>query len=552
MPTRRIWATLDPFIEPGAILGRRVANEGFLRALLASKAFDEHHFFLPHQSQEKGLRAHLTKDFPHLAEQGGIRFHNRLELPRLLRETDYHCFHLSDCITSQPHLARLRNLYSRRLFPITGTTHSLSYSGHMTAMLQHLWPGATARDCIVATSRSGREAVLAYFQELRQGLGLDPARFHEPRVERIPLGVDTQAMAPLSAEHRAAVRQALGFGPDMTMVLVFGRIQHHSKLDALPIIRAFQRLARTGLGPQHMGLVLAGWADEGDTLHSTLRQVAANAGLNLRVALRPSEEDKRGLFGAADIFCSPADNPQETFGLTLLEAAAMGLPVVASDYDGYRDLVLHGETGLLVPTLGAARSPEMDALSHVLFDNQYHLLLGQATTVDVRALAEALGRLAADAGLRRDMGLAARRRVEREFSWESVVRRHVELWDALWEIEPGGDTAAAHPLHAPYAKIFAGTPSSRFDPGLRLARTVAGEAVYRGQEFPLIYGGVAEWVDPGQLRALLILARKPVAAGDLLRRLRQAEPGLSQERAEFLLLWAMKHDLLETRPETSA
>lgn len=548
MRLRRVWGSLDPFIEPGAVLGRRVANEQFLRALLRADPFDEYHFFLPGPGQGRQVQDWVRAGFPALAERGAVRAFTRLDLPRLLREAEYQCFHLSDCIASQPHVARLRNLYSRRAFPITGTTHSLSYAEHMTAMLQHLWPGTTARDCIVATSRSGQAAVLAYFRVLRERFGLDPQRFREPRVERIPLGVDTGVLAPLAAERRAAVRQALGYGPDTVMVLVFGRIQHHSKLDLLPVVRAFQRLSAAGLGRDRVGLTLAGWADEGDGFHATLREIAANAGLRLHVALRPTEEQKRDLFGAADVFCSPADNPQETFGLTILEASAMGLPVVASDYDGYRDLVVHGETGLLVPTLGPARSAEIDALSRVLFDNQYHLLLGQATAVDVRSLAEALGRLVADPGLRAAMGAAGRRRVEREFSWESVLRRHVALWDDLWAVEPGGDLRAAHPLHTPYAEVFASTPAARLSPGLRLVRTRAGEAVSREREFPLIYGGVSEWIDPRILRALLFLARKPLSVGDLLARLREAEPGLGLERAEFLLLWALKQDFLESVP----
>lgn len=546
MRAKRVWGTLDPFVEPGAVLGRRVANEQFLRFLLRADPFDEYHFFLPSKGLGEHVRAIAGQVAPGLAERNALRTFSRLELPGMLRGTDYHCFHLSDCIASQPHMARLRNLYSRRTFPITGSTHSLSYSGHMTAMLQHLWPGVTPRDCIVATSRTGRDVVRAYFQSLRENLGLDAERFREPRVEIVPLGVDTRAMAPLPPERRAAVRQSLGYGPDMVMVLVFGRVQHHSKMDMLPVVRAFQRLAAGGLGPKRIGLVLAGWADQGDSFHKTLIEIAANAGLRMHVALRPDEAQKRDLFGAADVFCSPADNPQETFGLTILEAAAMGLPVVASEYDGYRDLVIPKETGTLVPTIGPARSEEVDALSRVLFDNQYHLLLGQATAVDVRALAEALAALASNPDLRRAMGSAARLRVEREFSWESVIRRHVALWDDLWASDAGADTAAPHPLHPPYSEIFAATPSARLAPNLNLVWTRAGEAVYREREFPLIYGGISDWVEPRMLRALLFLARKPVTAGDLLARIREAEPGLSQERAEFLLLWTLKQDFLET------
>ena len=60
------------------------------------------------------------------------------------------------------------------------------------------------------------------------------------------------------------------------------------------------------------------------------------------------EEKQLGL-AAADVFCSPADNLQETFGISVLEAMASRLPVIASDWNGYRDLVQHGQTGWIVP-----------------------------------------------------------------------------------------------------------------------------------------------------------------------------------------------------------
>ena len=61
-----------------------------------------------------------------------------------------------------------------------------------------------------------------------------------------------------------------------------------------------------------------------------------------------SKKDKHLLYSGADIFVSPGDNIQETFGLAVAEALAYGLPPVVSDWDGYRDLVTDGETGFLV------------------------------------------------------------------------------------------------------------------------------------------------------------------------------------------------------------
>jgi hypothetical protein len=53
----------------------------------------------------------------------------------------------------------------------------------------------------------------------------------------------------------------------------------------------------------------------------------------------------------ADIFISLADNIQETFGLTPIEAMAAGLPVVVADWNGYQETVRHEVDGLRIPTL---------------------------------------------------------------------------------------------------------------------------------------------------------------------------------------------------------
>jgi glycosyltransferase involved in cell wall biosynthesis len=78
---------------------------------------------------------------------------------------------------------------------------------------------------------------------------------------------------------------------------------------------------------------------------------AVGAGLGVRVVPSPSEPVKYLLFSSADIFASPVDSIQESFGLAVLEAMAYGLPAVVSDWSGYRDIVAQDETGLLLPTL---------------------------------------------------------------------------------------------------------------------------------------------------------------------------------------------------------
>ena len=114
----------------------------------------------------------------------------------------------------------------------------------------------------------------------------------------------------------------------------------------------------------------------------------------------------RPLLHRADVVVSLADNPQETFGLTILEAAAAAKPVIASDYDGYRDLVRHGSTGFLVSTLDSGEVDDISILAPLLYDSTYHLWLAQDVAVDVGELAGHL-RVMLRKGVREDMGRAA-------------------------------------------------------------------------------------------------------------------------------------------------
>jgi glycosyltransferase involved in cell wall biosynthesis len=102
----------------------------------------------------------------------------------------------------------------------------------------------------------------------------------------------------------------------------------------------------------------------------------------------PHEELER-LFERAAVVACPSH--REGFGMTCAEAMAHGRAVVAGDVGGLRDLVVDGESGILVPS------------------------------GDVGALREALDRLVGDAGLRRRLGAAARERVRGLLSWERVT-----------------------------------------------------------------------------------------------------------------------------------
>lgn len=544
MSSQRIWATLDPFVEQGPVMGRTVANAGFLDGLFGLDPFEAYHFFPASQGACQSLAEVLSQAWPGLWAQGKIKIFTREALPRALEGQEYYVFHLSDCIMSPAYLACLRNAHAGKIFPITAVTHSLSYTRYAQEFLKHLQPGTTPRDALVATSRTAEQVVRNYYEVLRANYGLSREAFPQPRVARIPLGVDLRQFRPPDQGTKAQARRNLGYGSEVVF-LILSRLSHSSKMDFLPVLRAFQRLFQDGLPRDGVRLVLAGWTDDDGWGRQTLSNLAANIGLELTVVSRPDEALKGSLYQAADVFLSPADNLQETFGLTLLEAQAMGLPVIASDFDGYRDLVEPEVTGFLTPTIGPAETEALDRLAPLFFDSQTHLLLSQRLAVDVPGLARAMADLIRNPEKRQEMGRAAVGHA-REFSWPRIIESHLTLWEELWAAEvPGRPAAGLHPLAVPYARVFAGYPTVLLGPESLVKASRLGQAVYRGQDFPIVHAGLEAVLDTGVLRALLVLGRRPVTVGELCAKLAQTRGGLSQEDAQAHILWSLKHDLLE-------
>lgn len=357
-----------------------------------------------------------------------------------------------------------------------------------------------------------------------------------PQLAQIPLGVNVEELVPGERGEDGPVR-----------LLVFGRLSHHSKMDLVPLVRALHRLVQDGMDPQSVELVLAGWADDDDGYLKKLQGMVANVGIPLSLHIRPDEAGKKRLFQSADIFISIADNPQETFGITLAEAGAFGLPTIASEYDGYRDIIRHGETGLLIPTIGPDATPDVDCVAQILFDSQYHLHLAQRTAVLIPSLAEGLRQLIDSPVLRRTMGQAARKRVERYFSWDRVLEQYVKLWDDLWG-EPVDENAVrgiSHPQAMPFGRLFGHYTSQTLADDILLVAGRTGEAFYRDKDFPTVYEGLFGSIDPDVVRKLVFLARKPIDTATLIRKLVELASHMDSIYAKNHILWSLKQDILE-------
>lgn len=549
---RKIWGSMHPFYEGGAILGRTVANRYFLDALIAKDYFDEYHFFLPLPAHCTELEETLAEKFPIQHKAGRFTVKSQREVFYYVQKNEYYAFHLSDPFVKYTDIMRIRNAYSQNIFPVTAPTHSLSYADYGQDFLYHIWAGVSPRDVVVATSHAGEAVVNNMYNALKRNYAL-PQDFVAPAVQRIPLGVDPASMPEAKDKSTlgALCRAKYGIAENSTIFLCFARISYQSKMDLLPVLRAFKRAEGMGLASSSYHFVVAGWADDDDPFADDLKGFAAALGIPCSIIKRPSDIERKAIYAAADVFVSLSDNLQETFGLTMLEAAAAGLPVIASDFDGYKDLVVPDVTGVLVPSVGPSVCLATNELSSIVPASEYHLYLAQQCSVDVRATGEAMYRLATDKPLRERMGQQARERAVNEYSWSRIIDKYIELWQELNAV-PLSDAcmqrlrSATHPAAEDFMEVFGSYYSAQVRDEAFKQRIVrwsrVGEAIYREQDFPVIYKVIEERVDLALLKQLLFKARKPVTIAALLELLPDNGRFADQD---FLLLWALKHDFLE-------
>ena len=147
------------------------------------------------------------------------------------------------------------------------------------------------------------------------------------------------------------------------------------------------------------------------------------------------QENKRLTFSVGDIFISLSDNIQETFGLTPLEGMASGLPVIVSDWNGYRDTVEDKENGFRVKTVSLSDGNGEDlAYSHMMGVLNYDHYIGyssQRIAIDVKDCINKLILLIENKNLRRKLGNNAKARAKSVFDWSIILKEYNSLRDEL-------------------------------------------------------------------------------------------------------------------------
>jgi len=286
--------------------------------------------------------------------------------------------------------ADMAGLWIRTLYriPLVVTLHSMEplrpwkADQLSTGYLLSTWIEKTAveaADRVIAVSATMREDILAHFR-------VDPSK-----VIVIHNGIDPERFRPTDK------RDALdGFGVRTPYVLFVGRITDQKGI--FHLLEAATRL------PPGVQVVLCASAPDTPEIEARLRRAVSAHPNAVWINEMVPHDVVTQLYSHAAVFACPS--VYEPFGLINLEAMACETPVVASAVGGILEVIVDGETGLLV----------------------------EPARPDV--LAEALTRVLANPALGRSMGRAGRRRVETRFSWSSVAERTEQVYsDAIAEFK---------------------------------------------------------------------------------------------------------------------
>jgi glycosyltransferase involved in cell wall biosynthesis len=169
-------------------------------------------------------------------------------------------------------------------------------------------------------------------------------RIPSRRIDVVPRGRDRALLGHPSAERRAVARAALGLPADVPVLLSAARHEYQKGLDV-----AVDALGEARRAAPDAVLLVAG--REGN-LTPRMREVMAQRGVADAVRLLGPRADVPDLLAAADVFVAPSR--WEGLGSAVLEAMAMGVPIVASDVPAIRETVGSADCAMLVPPGDAA------------------------------------------------------------------------------------------------------------------------------------------------------------------------------------------------------
>jgi len=319
--------------------------------------------------ESDGFRVHVVENSRRIDPLADVR--TLVRYVRLFRREGYDLVH-----THNPKVNVLASVAARiaGIPRVVSTLHGLYSHDGQSPWTRNVWrtfEAASARLSDIVLCQSAEDVRTARWRRI----------VPDQRLRRLGNGVDLTRFSPrrIGAEDRAALRRRIGIRPEERVVGFVGRlVREKGVMELLEAVSARPGWRLLLVGPDECGV-------KRDAI--ALETVVSRP----KVTWLGLQGDMPPLYAAMDVVALPSH--REGLPRSLVEASAMCIPSVATDIRGCREVIVHGRTGLLVPT----RNPA--------------------------ALRSALDALMGDPARRRRMALAARIRAQDLFDEQAVLER---------------------------------------------------------------------------------------------------------------------------------
>ena len=417
-------------IKGDRIMGRQAAGWSFLKGVINSNPSNLG-LYIQNEDQKKSasndIKAILRKDQkieidwipfsqPNLsAKYGGIFFPGP--------DLNEYSFH--------------RSFHGHDTYSLVGITHTTASHGVMSSLKQIETSSLMPWDAIICTSKSVLDTVNKVINSNRENLNAKNITTSNilPKFPIIPLGIDNNEFN-FSENEKIQARKKLNISNDDIVLIFVGRLSFHAKAHHLPMYLALEKASKKLKKGTKIHLIQTGWFPNDyikETFENEAKQICPS--IHMHFLDGKDQENKRLTFSVGDIFISLSDNIQETFGLTPLEGMASGLPVIVSDWNGYRDTVEDKENGFRVKTVSLSDGNGEDlAYSHMMGVLNYDHYIGyssQRIAIDVKDCINKLILLIENKNLRKKLGNNAKARAKSVFDWSIILKEYNSLRDEL-------------------------------------------------------------------------------------------------------------------------
>ena len=338
------WSTyfqLDAFnIEGKKIMGRQAAGHSYLKGL-TNQDYDTISFYI-RDGRDRDQVINLIQ--PLLKKDVEINLVT-WENPNLSQK-------FGGIFFSEPKIgiqSIFRSKYNHDSYSLVGLTHTTASDAVMDMVLDYLTKPVKPWDAVICTSQCVKDTLVTILDQQRDYLKseIKASEFQIPQLPIIPLGITNEDF-DYKPDQKNKVRRELGIEDDDVVIVFVGRLSFHAKSHHFPMFWCLNEISKELDKNAKIHLLLTGWFG-----NDNIKEIFVNEHKILAPNIQchlidgRDQNNKHKSFSCADIFISLSDNYQETFGLTPLEGMSAGLPVIVSDWNGYRETVRHEKDGIV-------------------------------------------------------------------------------------------------------------------------------------------------------------------------------------------------------------